>query len=757
MTNLAPVVLYHFRAYSYKVQTGERVYGADRTFTTLRIPTVATGPANVVSNTVTLNATVNPNGAAASVQFEWGLTTAYGNLTPVQIVPTGTNLVAVSGTIGPLAPNLYHFRIVATTATGSTAGADQLFGVQNDTEIVLNSCAEEDFRFAFLTNRTVRFTSDCVINLTSPLIVASEKILDATGHSVVLSGGNSNRIFEVQSNGSLSLIHLTISNGLKRGSNGIRSALSSDYNGESGSGGAVTVASGSLAAFACVFADNAVTGGHAGTNDAGGFGPLSGGGSASGGAIYANASSITFSNCVFDGNYGVGGNGGVIASSHFNPPGNVFGGAIFAEGGELLLLGCSFTNNRASGRGGGGAVWCQTTNFQVRDSRFMKNTAQTGGAIRDQSAYSHISNCSFTANAAVGAPYNRATASLAPGYGGAYFHSAGTSVMSVCFFAFNSAIGAEAGQGAFTSRWASSGFGGAVAHLAGNLVLTRSLLVSNSAKGGDHIIFVPTVGALGNGSGGAIYIAANSAITNCTLSANRAIGGLYMSFGAGQGIGGGLSVESGTAAIHFCTIAENSAESRADNIASIPHGGGMSQSNGATAIANSIFSQNKTNTAFENVNGAVADLGHNISSDPTPGWTSGTSLNNTDPLLLPLANNGGSTPTRALNIGSPALNNADCASAPPTDQRGFSRPNGLGCDIGAYEGPGVPAAFITRENSGTNVIRAVSEPGRSYRLEQTTSFNGWTALATNNVPQNGFIEFRVLADQSTRFFRVVAD
>ena len=39
----------------------------------------------------------------------------------------------------------------------------------------------------------------------------------------------------------------------------------------------------------------------------------------------------------------------------------------------------------------------------------------------------------------------------------------------------------------------------------------------------------------------------------------------------------------------------------------------------------------------------------------------------------------------ALLSGSPALDAADAAFCPPTDQRGIARPFGAGCDIGAFE------------------------------------------------------------------------
>jgi len=63
---------------------------------------------------------------------------------------------------------------------------------------------------------------------------------------------------------------------------------------------------------------------------------------------------------------------------------------------------------------------------------------------------------------------------------------------------------------------------------------------------------------------------------------------------------------------------------------------------------------------------------------------------NTAPLLGPLADNGGPTWTHALLAGSPAIDAADDAAcvAPPingVDQRGVARPQGVGCDVGAFE------------------------------------------------------------------------
>ena len=62
-----------------------------------------------------------------------------------------------------------------------------------------------------------------------------------------------------------------------------------------------------------------------------------------------------------------------------------------------------------------------------------------------------------------------------------------------------------------------------------------------------------------------------------------------------------------------------------------------------------------------------------------------------DPLLDPLAENGGPTLTHALQPGSPAINRGDPAS-PPQDQRGYSR---LGVpDVGAFELDGIPPTIL---------------------------------------------------------------
>ena len=94
--------------------------------------------------------------------------------------------------------------------------------------------------------------------------------------------------------------------------------------------------------------------------------------------------------------------------------------------------------------------------------------------------------------------------------------------------------------------------------------------------------------------------------------------------------------------------------------------------------------------------GTIIADGFNFDTDGTCGdATTSSGLN-----LQPLADNGGPTQTVALGAGSAAFDAGDpavCAAAPVNgrDQRGEVRPQGLGCDSGAYESNGTPAPPVS--------------------------------------------------------------
>jgi hypothetical protein len=92
-------------------------------------PAIATGRATNIGDTAAvLNGTVNPNGHATQYDFVYGPTTAYGATTALHAVKSGTKAVAITTTITGLTPGTtYHYRLTASSAGGSVAGADRAF------------------------------------------------------------------------------------------------------------------------------------------------------------------------------------------------------------------------------------------------------------------------------------------------------------------------------------------------------------------------------------------------------------------------------------------------------------------------------------------------------------------------------------------------------------------------------------------------------------------------------------------------------
>lgn len=76
---------------------------------------------------------------------------------------------------------------------------------------------------------------------------------------------------------------------------------------------------------------------------------------------------------------------------------------------------------------------------------------------------------------------------------------------------------------------------------------------------------------------------------------------------------------------------------------------------------------------------------NNLDDGATCNFDDTTSEELIDAELKPLAGNGGPTQTRAIRAVSPAKNAGDCVTSFPQDQRGFPRPRGPECDIGAFE------------------------------------------------------------------------
>jgi hypothetical protein len=124
--------------YQYRLvatSAGGTVFGAYQTFTTkpslAGAPGVATGGvSNIEPGAAQLEGTVDPRGGPTTYHFDYGTTGGYGASAPAPEAGLGsaTSPEAVSLSIGSLAPGaVYHYRLVATNADGTSYGADQTF------------------------------------------------------------------------------------------------------------------------------------------------------------------------------------------------------------------------------------------------------------------------------------------------------------------------------------------------------------------------------------------------------------------------------------------------------------------------------------------------------------------------------------------------------------------------------------------------------------------------------------------------------
>jgi streptogramin lyase len=92
-------------------------------------PAVTTGGSSGITTTAaTLAGSVDPFASSTSYAFEYGRTTAYGSATASRIVPPGPEARPVSATItGLQSGTRYHWRLVASSAGGTSLGPDRAF------------------------------------------------------------------------------------------------------------------------------------------------------------------------------------------------------------------------------------------------------------------------------------------------------------------------------------------------------------------------------------------------------------------------------------------------------------------------------------------------------------------------------------------------------------------------------------------------------------------------------------------------------
>jgi len=406
-----------------------------------------------------------------------------------------------------------------------------------------------------------------------------------------------------------------------------------------------------------------------------------------GGGIYNNGGTLTISNSTLSTNSAFSGGGGIY------------------NAGTLTLTSSTLSGNSTTGSSvgkGGGSIYNAGTltliNSTISNS-LARYGSRNGGAIYNAgvAAITHSTLFNNSSSGAGGGIYNTGTVTLTQSAlssnttmhmgGGIYNDTGGTITVT------NSTISGNSTQ--------SIGEGGGI-YNTGTVTLTSSTISGNSAteRGGgifnnaDGIIVLAYSTLSGNSvpgkEGSSIFntTMGTVTITNSTLSGNSASNGNIYNFGA--------------VSISNSTFSDNSA-GRGSAITN--NGSGM------VTVTNSTFSGNLgfnggtihnysgtvtlNNTLIgkgaqdDNCYGTISSNGaaYNLSDDNTcgAGVTEVASLG-----LGTLGANGGATQTIPLLAGSPAIDAALAANCPATDQRGFIRPAGASCDIGAFEYGAVP-------------------------------------------------------------------
>ena len=117
------------------------------------------------------------------------------------------------------------------------------------------------------------------------------------------------------------------------------------------------------------------------------------------------------------------------------------------------------------------------------------------------------------------------------------------------------------------------------------------------------------------------------------------------------------------------------------------YGGAIDNSGGAVQASNTIFWGDAAvvmGPEIYQASGTIT-ISSSVIQGGCPSGITCLGVITTDPMLSPLQDNGGPTPTMMLMTGSSAIDGGYNPTCAPQDQRGVPRPQGPNCDVGALE------------------------------------------------------------------------
>lgn len=424
-----------------------------------------------------------------------------------------------------------------------------------------------------------------------------------------------------------------------------------------------------------------------------------GGGLGAGGAIFVDGASLIVERSTFDGNGAVGGNG----SAGFGGGG---GGGLGGNGGRA-----GHTPEFAffSGGGGGGSRGDGATPvLPGADGGGGGGTVASGGVegIIDGITYGGF-RCGGDGglDGLIGFDRTDGTEGHCPGGGGGGGHYASGGIAQQAGSGGDGAFGGGGGGGAydegngghggfgggggsgpffttgssnFGGDGGDGGFGGGGGGGPGGVIFGGPGAGGTFAGDGDD-----THGGAGAGLGGAIFGHSSTiTIRNSTFSGNFVShGASQAALGPAQDAGGAIFTVGGSLTVLNATISGN--ESTGDGAGIVVYKPTTGEAT-SFALHNTIVANNGVRECFF-INAVSATGSGNLirQNFGCPGMAQVA-----DPKLGPLQINApGTTPTMAIALPGPAVDNGDAATALDTDQRGVARPLNAGFDIGAYEAP----------------------------------------------------------------------